>query len=62
MSAPTTITMKDGTVVQGTSVRLNPALPSNIKGPLFSFQTAQGWVWINMTNVAHIQPRQGRPT
>jgi hypothetical protein len=62
MSAPTTIILKDGRRIQGTSVRLNASFPENIKGPLFSFQTTAGWVWINMTNVAHIQTRVGRPT
>jgi hypothetical protein len=62
MSTPIRVVLKDGRVIEGTSVRLNPAMPDFIKGPLFSFQTANGWVWLNMANVAQIQSRSGRPT
>jgi hypothetical protein len=62
MSTPIRVVMKDGRVIQGISNRLNPAIPEFIKGPLFNFQTARGWVAVNMNDVAQIQTRSGRPT
>jgi hypothetical protein len=67
MSAQVTVKLTNGTVMTGITYTYDtnnqPPAPGMAGSPSsFSFETASGWVTLNMSDIARIQIQGTRPT
>lgn len=63
MSTLVRFTMKDGTVLNGISYRMDPGSPgASMISPTFSFEGRNGWITVRVADVVSIETKAGRPT